>query len=219
MSYLRTVVRPVEEHRIVLDGGGISGRGYWWGQPDRSHGPEKLHKEVLHGVVGTVVTLFVAFACFAAVIAPKAAVVGGLLVAVLVAICVVVYFSVRPEQKYVVKALVFDTTGRISIIENGHEVAAARELDRARYVYLQRPIDELANIVTIPMKNRGGGQFMYGYDRESGEAGYPAYAIVLDFASGERFYAGEYFDDDNARIVRTQLSNALQQVKGLRAGG
>lgn len=117
--------------------------------------------------------------------------------------------SGRPPHN--ITGMTFSTDGGISATNPDRTTYSDGKI-HIDWFTLKRTVDDLVSISMQPMKNNAGQHYKHERDKNDPAQGYFAYNVVVDFSTGERYYAGMYFSEDDARIVVVQLQQALQKV-------
>lgn len=190
----------IAERRIEFTKDGVLTCGFvWyemWPKVDRRQ-RRKYVGAIIAFVVGVLVAIF------------KPPIGGAICVAAIAAWILI--RQLGPKATDMVNGLRFRSDGRIEVIDMESDVKRGDGFAGARWASLVRTVDELMNMSLQPMRNRAGGQYRHGAVQGSG--GYPTYAIVLDFSTGERWQGASLLGEDAARIILTQLQQALEKVR------
>ena len=201
------MIDSVEARQIHSEEDGNLVLGFTWFtyQPGKEDPPKDYFDFALFAVLGLILSLFMisapTYQPFGYAVLALAA--GSLLI-----------FIVKEQRSRTERhaaGMSFSTTGEI------FSAGAQKSTDPGNEVHLngftlKRTIDDIQSISMQPMKNNAGQHYKHERDKNDPTQGYFAYSVVVDFTTGERYYAGQYFNEDDARIVVVQLQQALQKV-------
>lgn len=207
-------IDSVEERRLRAEEPEGLVLGFSWYEP-----PEHVGNNVRLATAGMIGTLLAA-ALIVGGLANQSfiALAGILLVPITLGVWAQGAMTKPKTTSLIVNGLTFRTDGQIRATDPD-KAKIEGDAVTVHWFALKRTVDDIANIAMRPVKANSGAQYRHNTTPNDRWSGYLAWSIDVDFSTGERFTAGRYLNEDDGRIVNTQLNQALEKIRAVRDAG